>query len=125
MGVDCWGTPIIIYREEHAITLKDHSSEYNAPEDVAGLIRDETTAEWPWQEVKLGRELDFDIVVFARGGIDRHVGVVTGPGEMLHIRAPTDGKPTFTQLEHFDRGVWKFRQPRIYRHAGLIRECHG
>jgi cell wall-associated NlpC family hydrolase len=116
MGVDCWGLLWLVYAEVLGIRLSSYSAEtVDGPEreEIAGMIRGEQ-GRICWHPVEAGLERDFDMVVLKRAGIESHIGLVTGPGQMIHI---VDGADAL--IERFDQGRWKMKVAGIYRHDAM------
>lgn len=120
-GVDCWGLPRLVLIEaagapDDEALLPDSAADYAGLDDgqaIAECMR--RTRFWPWTEVQAGQEKPFDLIVFHRGGVDDHMGIVVEPGLMLHIE---DGKRSC--VENYRRaGKWANKITGFYRHEAL------
>lgn len=114
-GADCWGLAYVVYQEELSITLPDYLGYSSVDEagEVSALI--EGAKSHPlWVPIK-GPAVAFDIAVFRRGRLSRHVGLVVRRGLMLHMVDRDCAK-----LERYDQGRWKNRLTGVWRHVDLI-----
>lgn len=110
-GVDCYGLVWLVFREVLLIDLPSYDSDYpsaSSTETIGGLIAGART-EQTWCEQSEARP--FDVLVFRRGRIDCHVGLVVSAGRMLHV-AEGDA----SRIEPYDSGYWMPRLSGIYRH---------
>jgi len=109
-GADCWGLACVIYREELGITLPDYLGAGSADEagEVAALVAG-ATASPLWLPVS-GPALAFDIAVFRRGHLSRHVGVVVTHGVMIHMAAGDHAR-----VEDYRQGRWRHRLAGHFR----------
>lgn len=117
-GVDCWGLLWLVYRDVLGVAVASYAQETtDAPEraQIAALLNHDRQVS-PWTDVLAGSECPFDMAVFRRAGIDSHVGIVIGPGRMLHITHDTESR-----VERFDDGRWKPKLVAIHRHADLLK----
>lgn len=112
-GLDCWGLCRVVYRERLGIELESYSDGYVTAferAEIAALIagaRDRA----PWREIALGQEREFDIVLFRCAGLATHVGIVTAPGQMLHVTAGRE-----SMIERYRDGKWLPRLIGFQRH---------
>jgi cell wall-associated NlpC family hydrolase len=116
-GIDCWGLLWLIYRDVLGIEVASYAMEtMDAPEreQIAALLTNDRQFS-PWSPVEPGREREFDMAVFRRGGIESHIGIVTEPGRMLHILHGGE-----VVCERFDQGRWKPKLIALHRHVSLI-----
>lgn len=112
-GCDCWGLIHLVYREVLKIELPRLEGLYTTAEeraDIAAIIRDEE-AGGSWLRVEPGKEADFDVLVSHALGFQSHVGLVAGPGLMLHA---TSGQTS--GIVRYREGRWRPRITGIYRH---------
>lgn len=108
-GLDCWGLLRLVYAERLGIVLPAYEG---APDDAecaetgALIVREAKT--W-WGRVR--DPAPFDAVLFRVGVWPAHVGVVVGPGRMLHIARDDAAK-----IESWDGPLWCRRLVGFYRH---------
>lgn len=111
-GCDCWGLARLIYDEQLGIklpTLIDYKNTKDS-EAIAKLYEEEHKQ---WEEVPLGQEREFDIVVFKILGLPTHIGIVINKGAMLHCEYGVG-----THASEYNREVqWKKRLTGIYRYV--------
>jgi cell wall-associated NlpC family hydrolase len=115
-GVDCYGLIWLVYREVLGIQLPSYAGEaldLKEREEIAGLIAGGRLVA-PWREVKDGSERPFDMAVFRRGTLESHVGLVVGPGRMLHIVDVGESHVTSYHI-----GPWRGRFVAMHRHEAL------
>jgi cell wall-associated NlpC family hydrolase len=114
----CWGLVRKILWERVNIAVPSYEPAHGGRSDdmatIAGLLQGEP-AHWPWGEIRFGDERELDVAVFSRGGIESHVGVVVGAGQMIHLARDYDAR-----IESFAAGRWRTRLAGIYRHQSLI-----
>jgi cell wall-associated NlpC family hydrolase len=113
-GCDCFGLVYLVYRDVLGITLASYVEAYASTEEraeIAALIAGDASA-WPWTSVPAGREREFDVALFRRGGLDSHIGIVAARGRMLHVE---DGGQSC--IETYGNGKWHARLAGFYRHA--------
>lgn len=114
----CWGLVRKVLAERAGVEVEryepSHLGVSDDPGTIAALLRDEP-ARWPWEPVALGSEQELDVVVFKRGGVEAHVGVVVAPGRMIHLSQGYDAR-----IERFDTGKWRLRLACAYRHQDLL-----
>lgn len=110
-GVDCWGLAKLVYAEILGIELPSYIERYTSPEErreLDALIHSVADGETWARPV---RATTFDIVVFRRGHMEAHVGIVVSPGLMLHTSAGDHSR-----LEHYGSGRWAHRLTGVYRY---------
>ncbi|QND45299.1 C40 family peptidase (plasmid) [Rhizobium lusitanum] len=113
-GVDCWGLAKLVYGEALGIELPSYIEQYTSPEErreLDALISAVAVGETWTRTVQAA---SFDIVVFRRGHMEAHVGIVVSPGLMLHTSADDHSR-----LEHYNSGRWAHRLTGIYRHFSM------
>ncbi|MDB5618474.1 NlpC/P60 family protein [Tardiphaga sp.] len=116
-GVDCWGLLWLIYRDVVKVEVASYAAEtMDAPEreQIAQLLSADRVRS-PWVSVEPGSAREFDMVVFRRGGLDSHIGIVVSPGRMLHIMHGGEAR-----VESFDAGRWKAKLIGVHRHIELM-----
>lgn len=110
----CWSLARKILCEQVGVVLPSYERAHGGRSDdmqiIAALLRGEAAA-WPWREISFGQEREFDVVVFSRGGVESHVGVVVSGGRMIHLARDYDAR-----IDRFDQGRWKTRRVGIFRH---------
>jgi cell wall-associated NlpC family hydrolase len=107
---DCWGLLQVVMRDLRGVELPSYSDQYVTADDrkaLAALIADELD---PWDEITAGQEQPFDAVLMREGRFPRHVGIVTGPGRLLHISAGET-----SMIERYREGPLKHRVVGFYR----------
>ena len=113
-GCDCWGLVRLVYKNEFGIDLPGVSLDVTpgqAPDAAMVSPVLELTREAFWQRVDVPQA--GDVIVLRVLGHESHVGLVTTPGYMLHVR---EGKDAV--LEPYDRRRWKQAVRGIWRYAG-------
>lgn len=113
-GVDCWGLVRLAYAEGLGIALPSYTEAYATVGEhleIAAALATHS-ARRPWRRVGIARP--WDVVMFRRGTAALHVGLVTAPGDMLHV-----ARGLASRLERYDCGAWAPRLIGIHRHEGL------
>lgn len=112
-GVDCWGLIRLIYAEQLHILLPSYLGAYSSEYERAELAShiDGVTQSGIWTEIGRADVLPFDVLVFRRGRLDTHVGLVVERGLMLHVAERDQAK-----IETFAQGRWQHRLSGVYRH---------
>lgn len=113
-GCDCWGLARLVFAKEHGIDLPSYADGYASPDEhreIAGLISGarSSTSWWPVERVQ-----EFDVLVFRRGRLDTHVGLVCGRGRMLHMAGTDQSK-----IETYEAGAWGNRLHGAFRHEKI------
>lgn len=98
------------------IDLPSHQGAYASVEDGAEIKRLMAGDAPLWHRVEPGSERATDGILLNMAGYDWHVGVVTQPGRMLHIRRGRLG----SRIEHYDDAAYKRRVRGFYRHERLF-----
>jgi probable lipoprotein NlpC len=114
-GCDCWGLVRIAYNLELGIELPAFDG-YGSSDDVAavnGVLAEQLVSDLCLPVIK-GQEREFDVVVFRRGRLDSHVGIVVSPGQMLHIAEKDQAR-----IEGYSEGYWAARLTGIVRHIEM------
>lgn len=103
-GLDCYGLAHLVYRERLGIELPSYDDAYVTAEEwieidalIAGGL-----AHGQWKEITLKDAHEYDGLIFRRGALATHVGIVVAPGLMLHATA---GRAS--AVERFANGQWK------------------
>ena len=110
-GVDCWGLACLVYRECLGIELPSYDDSYtnlSAAElaDRAVIINAERSR---WIAVMTTFDVrQFDCVLFTRGGMPAHVGIVVRYGVMLHVHEGIE-----SVIEEYTSPKWR---PRLEGH---------
>lgn len=117
-GLDCWGLARLVYENELGVMLPSYAGGYTGHEEraeIAALLSD--AKELPgWLSVTDDDIRPFDLVLFRRGRLDSHVGIVAAPGRMLHITAHTTANiQTYFISEWQTRltGTWRRRELQV------------
>lgn len=113
-GVDCWGLIVLAFAGR-GIALSSYAEHYAGVGErarVAALLAEHAGAA-PWRPID-GPERPWDVLLFRAGGVATHVGIVTEPGAMLHIRPGHD-----SAIERWWGPVWEPRHLGTYRHRAL------
>lgn len=108
-GVDCYGLAWLVYADL-GIALPSYDRDYDMCErsEIAGLIG-EAGANGTW--IRVTEPVAFDLAVFARAGLDSHIGIVVSAGLMLHV-----DKGRQAHLARYDGGRWQGRPVSFWRH---------
>lgn len=112
-GLDCWNLCRLVYHERLGIELESYSSGYVTAferAEIAALISG-ARAQAPWREIAPGNEREFDIAIFRCAGLATHIGIVTAPGQMLHVNSGQD-----SMIERYRDGKWLPRLIGFQRH---------
>ena len=112
-GCDCWGLVCLVHAQERGQSLPvydGYTSAHEATEVAALMAGAEVSPLW----ARVETPQPFDLAVFRRGRLARHVGVVVRPGLMLHMA------PGGAVIERLDRGSWAQRLCGIWRYAGGV-----
>lgn len=88
-GLDCWGLVCLVYREHLGIELPHHAEDYVSTADREALRRLVEDGRSAWREIAPAKARCFDLVEISNVGVP-HIGMVAGPGLMLHIEAGAD-----------------------------------
>lgn len=123
-GVRCWTLVARSLAQGAGIDVPDYEGAETAQAELVELqtVR-QGSGEWPWVTVvarnepdrvarALQRGREFDVAVFRRKGL--HAGILTAPGEMLHIE-----EGGLSHLINFNTGVWRACFLALYRHVEL------
>lgn len=109
-GCDCWGLARIIYKEQLGIelpTLSDYKDTHDS-HSIAELYEKEHLT---WEEIPLGQEKEFDVLVFKILGLPTHIAVVINKGMMIHCEYGIG-----THVTEYNKDVqWRKRLAGIYR----------
>ena len=109
---NCWQLVCLVYREQFGIMLPDLSGEYEGPldkENIKALYERELPATWR----KVEQPQAGDCAVCKIQGQPWHVGVVVGPGVMLHTEKHLD-----CVIERYAAPIWANRIMGFYRYDG-------
>jgi len=112
-GLDCWGLVRLVYAEQLRLLLPSYIGAYASVEEHAELAAhiEDVTRSGVWTAIDTPAAQPFDVLVFRRGRLDTHVGLVVEPGLMLHVAAREQ-----TKIETYTRGPWQHRLSGLYRH---------
>jgi len=120
-GVSCWGLAVLVYREVAGLTLPTFADAFVSSAERAQIhaIAARAASAWPWSAVAAGGERDLDVVLFRRAGLVTHVGILCGPGRMLHVSSGQD-----SAVVDYQTGRWAPRLAGVYRHASMPEARH-
>lgn len=125
-GCDCWGLVRLVLAEQAGIELPSFATDYLSEachDKVAGAIAAEERGA-NWARIDAGQERCLDVaqmlIVAQVGGRCRfeplHVGVVVGPGLVLHVETATHTRLT----RYRDDRTFVSRMHGFWRHASLV-----
>ncbi len=117
-GIDCWGLPCLVYREELSIELPPYVDYPTTAErnEVAAIVAGATSSPF-WRQVDRPRV--FDICLFKMHGLVSHVGIHTAEGRMIHV---AEGLGVVSDT--YAKGRWKTRFAGHYRLASMLEGAH-
>lgn len=116
-GANCWTLVALVYREQLGIVLPSYLDDYVSMEEsaeISGLVGAER-GKPVWVQLHGASPDAFDIVLFRRGRVDAHVGVVVEPGLMLHVTGDEQSK-----IERYETPVWGRRLIGAFRHIHTV-----
>ena len=96
--LDCWGLVRTVYGEQLHIELP------------ALPIQEQERHNW--SQVKPGKELSGDLILFRIRELKRHVGIIIGDQKMIHA-----DEKLGVVVERYNADPWQHKIERIYRHA--------
>ncbi len=108
-GTHCWGLVRLVYAEQLGIALEDFGAAHSRAENAA-IVADRRQR-WPWREVP--RAASFDVIVFRRGKIDDHIGIMVDGPLMLHVDIGGEARVDDVTSPEFSS-----RRAAYHRHAG-------
>lgn len=113
-GVDCWGLVRLVFKNELDVDIPSYG-DISAVElsKVAREIAQESVRE-PWLPV-IGPIQVFDVAVMHKRRAPIHVGIMTGPNQLLHIEKSTSA--VHVPIIH---PTIKFRSAAMFRHRDLL-----
>ena len=113
-GVDCWGLVRLVYSEEFGIDLPSYDyAGSKSREEIDQLITVESTRDWV--EVLPGTERAGDLVIMEPGKFKCHTGVVTAPGQLLHVE---DG--ISSAIHDYRRSTFRYPPRQFLRHRSRV-----
>lgn len=111
-GCDCWGLARLIYKEQLGIDLPA-LLDYKNTKDSHNIAELYEIEHQEWQEIPLGQEKSFDVLVFKIMGLPTHIAVVVDKGLMIHCE-----KGCGTHISEYNKEVqWKTRLAGVYRYV--------
>lgn len=111
-GCDCWGLARLIYKEQLGIDLPA-LLDYKNTKDSHNIAELYEIEHQEWQEIPLGQEKSFDILVFKILELPTHIAVVVDKGLMIHCE-----KGCGTHISEYNKEVqWKTRLAGVYRYV--------
>lgn len=112
-GVDCYGVPYLVLRDEFGEQIPSYATDYSDSfdkEEVAALVSGEIISRWVMQKTpEIG-----DVILFRIFGRPCHVGVVVGDGYFIHAWNQATG----VILENYMSALWSRRVIGFYKYAG-------
>ncbi len=111
-GLDCWGLPWLIYRDELGILLPEYDGAYVDTSERDTIARLIDGGRHVWRDVDSPRP--FDLLLFEVEGIASHIGIARNAREMLHVE-DRDG----SCCVELRRSPWRRRLVAIGRHEAL------
>lgn len=109
-GVDCWGLVRLVYEREFGIKLPGHDGvnrDTTSDEDLADYAAAQME---DWERVR--NPEPGDMVRLRIRGNPMHVGIVTAPGDFLHVRAGND-----SVVDRYRSRLWADRIEGFYRYS--------
>lgn len=108
----CWGLTTRVFYQQWGIVLPEFTADVSPAErEHIAAAFDRGRDAGPWREVPAGEARPFDVLVFRRGGLDAHVGIVAVPRRMLHVTSGLD-----CLIADYTTGCWAPRLSAVYRH---------
>lgn len=108
-GLDCWGLVRLVHAEVFDNELPSFSDQYVVSErDKTAELIALNKESW----VKVDVPQSGDVALFRILGEESHVGIITRPGYVLHVREGQD-----SVIERLDSSAWKHRLVGVYRYA--------
>lgn len=108
-GCDCWGLVRLVYRQEFGIDLSGPVMDVSGPRDkMEAAIHCQRDALWE----RTSDPQPGDVALFRIGGHESHVGLVTVPGMILHVREGLDSVVVPLGGRHFGetlRGYYHYK----------------
>lgn len=111
IGLDCWGLVALVMRELRGVELPSYAEQYVTAADrvaMASLIAGRLDT---WSMILPGQEQAFDGVLMREGRFPRHIGIVTSPGQLLHV-----SQGFTSRIERYRSGPLAARVFGFYRH---------
>lgn len=109
-GVDCWGLIVMVYTDILGVSVPSYGEQYKQAkpsDELSAALERELIA--GWRAVDTAQPLD--LLIFTLCGKPCHCGLVTNPGEMLHIMSGCDAV-----VEPYNNKNWQRRLEGIYRY---------
>jgi len=109
-GADCWGLVCLVYARECGMILPALSNRYGNAADareVAALTMDQSPL---WEPILPAEVRAFDLVLLRIGAHPCHVGIVVGPGLMIHLLRGCNAV-----VERYDGPLWTRRVVGVFR----------
>lgn len=111
-GCDCWGLARLIYEKELGINLPA-LLDYKNTKDGKSISELYEIEHQEWEEIPVGQEKPFDMLVFRMLGLPTHIAVVVDKGLMIHCE-----KGCGTHISEYNKEVqWKTRLAGVYRYV--------
>ena len=115
-GADCWGLLYMVFRNELQIDVPRFDG-YDDTDDLPSIheIMHGAIGSEIAMSVIPGQHREFDVLVFRRGRMDSHVGIVIDNSRMLHMAEKSQSR-----IEDYTNGYWSKRLTGIVRHKDMI-----
>lgn len=110
-GTHCWGLVRLVYAEQLDIELEDFGAARSRLENAA-IVADRRRR-WPWRIVD--RAGPFDVVVFRRGKVDDHIGIMIDARLMLHVDIGLEAL-----VDDVTSPEWRSRISAFHRHVARM-----
>lgn len=111
-GCDCWGLARLIYKDKFNVDLPE-LLEYKDIKDGCNIAKLYEEEHKNWEEIKIGDEKPYDLLVFKIYGFPTHIAVVIQKGLMIHCE-----KGCGTHISEYNREKqWSQRLKGIYRYV--------
>ena len=112
-GCDCWGLVRLVYRQELGIDVPSYAGDYHSTEERQEIARLIGAAQCSPSWRKVENPQAFDVVLFRRGLLTAHIGIVMRPDWMLHMH------DAGARIENYRLTSWQSRFLGCYRHEKL------
>lgn len=111
---DCYGIIQKVYQERLGITLPDQTGYVDTLNPETSALLESGKSDW--------RQVDnpqpWDVVLFRVDGMPNHIGLVIGPGWMLHTTRAKNAC-----IENYHRPLWRSRIEGFYTYAHADRQA--
>lgn len=111
-GLDCWGLLCLIYKEKLGINLSSYIDEYDTARSYNKIANAIDTHLPEWMPIEHGKEKPFDVIIFRLRGLPIHIGMIVGPGKMIHTLDKVN-----TCIEKYNTPLWRKRIRGFFRYG--------